>query len=71
MKRKLQVVYVAIEVTIAGPKHCSNDCDWMMGTANGNVSCTLFHELIEWDRRKKYDGYKRTDGCKAEQLGDK
>lgn len=68
MKRKLQVVYVAVEVITSSARHCSNDCDWMEGKANEGVSCMLFHTSLEWDKRKRQDGYKRAAACKSEQL---
>lgn len=68
MRRKLQVVNVSIEVTTSSAKHCSNDCNWMEGTANGNMCCKLFEQLIYWDKRKKKDGYKRAKLCQLSQL---
>lgn len=63
MNRKILPVVVGVDVTTSTNGHCSNDCDWMEGTANSNMSCKLFHELLTWDKRRKVDGYKRTEGC--------
>lgn len=63
MGRKLQTLHVVVEITASTNGHCSNDCDWMEGTANGGMSCKLFHELLTWNKRRREDGYKRTQGC--------
>ena len=65
---KLRLVAVAIN---ANDKHCNNMCAFIQSryrrtaneTAKTGSSCLLFGRELEWDPRKKHNGYKRSEVC--------
>ena len=64
----IRLVVVCVEAT---DRHCENYCDYIDITHRLTryvATCTLFKEKLEWDKRKKTNGYKRLSSCKlAEQ----
>lgn len=56
---------VLVEITVSSPTHCSNNCRFME-THRAGV-CTLGGDFetveLQWDRRKKEHGFKRTKDC--------
>lgn len=67
---------VVIEICCVD-RHCSNECpfieiDHMPGSSNEYIAnCELFGEVLEWNRRRKHDGYRRCGQCRHAELPSK
>jgi hypothetical protein len=69
---ELRLVLVPDQVE-ASDSHCNNSCQHMAhpqasSPSSASVHCDLFDAALNWDKRRKYHGYKRATECKdAEQ----
>ncbi len=66
----LRTLHVVLEIEVSSPNHCSNNCRFMV---TGSVGvCALGGDFetveLEWDRRKRAHGYKRSSACKHAEL---
>ncbi len=69
-KSRMLTVFVAVDITTSSKTHCSNDCRFMTTFSRGVCSLAGDYETVEleWDRRKKLHGYKRTKVCMSAEL---
>ena len=52
---------------IATRTHCNNECDFMVNApanARSDMRCALFNATLDWDPKKKWNGYRRLLQCR-------
>lgn len=49
---------------LATTRHCNNDCPYMSYAQSAPVSCTVFDKRLDWDKKRKSNGYKRLLECR-------